>query len=117
MRNLFALTTLIAALLISGQLSAQQTSPEILTIIVNWEPSGKNQVFISEKGKETIEIELAGKFQEKDLSLIAKSLNELLNSYETTGWSLFSTFTMTEASNIQCFIFKKREKPHLPTQK
>ena len=109
MKHLITTLTLFTVMLISIEVSAQQTSTEVLTIIIDWEPNGKNQVFISEKGKETVQTEINGKFQEKGLAEVTSNLNELLNRYETNGWTLFSTFTMQESQNIQCFIFKKEE--------
>ncbi|QHT66638.1 hypothetical protein GXP67_08200 [Rhodocytophaga rosea] len=107
MKHLISITILLLTLATSFGACAQNKTSEILTILIDWEPNGKNKVYISEPGKEPVEKMLEGKFQEKELILVSKSLNDLLNNFAIKGWKLQSTFTMTEAYNIQCFLFIK----------
>ena len=107
MKQLISISLLLFILATSLNVCAQSKTSETLTILIDWEPNGKNKVYISEVGKETIEKTLEGKFQEKGLSLVSKSLNDLLNEFTMKGWKLHSAFTMNEEHNIQCFIFVK----------
>ena len=107
MKQLISITFLLFIVSTSFNVCAQSQTSETLTILFDWEPNGKNKVYISEKGKESVEKTLEGKFQEKELSKVSKSLNDLLNSFTMNGWKLHSTFTMNEEFNIQCFIFIK----------
>jgi len=107
MKQLISISLLLFILATSLNVCAQSKTSETLTILIDWEPNGKNKVYISEVGKEVVEKTLEGKFQEKKLSLVSKSLNDLLNGFTMKGWKLHSAFTMNEAYNIQCFIFVK----------
>ena len=107
MKQLISISFLLFILATSLNVCAQSKPSETLTILIDWEPNGKNKVYISEVGKETIQKTLEGKFQEKGLSLVSKSLNDLLNEFTMKGWRLQSSFTMNETDNIQCFIFVK----------
>src|SRR5687768_160024 len=79
MKQLISISLLLFILATSMNVCAQSKTSETLTILIDWEPNGKNKVYISEAGKEPIEKTLVGKFQEKELSLVSKSLNDLLN--------------------------------------
>ena len=107
MKPLISISLLLFILATSLNVCAQSKTSETLTILIDWEPNGKNKVYISEAGKETIEKTLEGKFQEKGLALVSKSLNDLLNGFTMQGWKFHSSFTMNEEHNIQCFIFVK----------
>ena len=107
MKQLISISLFLFILATSLNVCAQSKPSETLTILIDWEPNGKNKVYISEPGKETIEKTLEGKFQEKGLALVSKSLNDLLNEFTMKGWRLQSSFTMNETDNIQCFIFVK----------
>jgi type IV pilus biogenesis protein CpaD/CtpE len=107
MKQLISITLLLFILATSYDVCAQSKTSETLTILIDWETNGKNKIYISEVGKEVVEKTLEGKFQEKELSIVSKSLNDLLNGFTMKGWKLQSSFTMNEAFNIQCFIFLK----------